>query len=339
MAIPAAAFVLAPQAYLLLFAGILLAILLTGSAELVSSHSPLKYGWALLIVCLAYLAVIALLAWLILPGVISDTRQFSKEMPERVEQARKLIEDTRLGRAILDEGAQGMDLSGLQERIGQIWKRSLGILSSIMGFLGSAVIIIFIGLYLAALPGSWRWPLDRFLPPEAREKGIAAARDLYDVLWRWLIGRLLDMTMVGALTWIGLLLLGMPLPLSLGFIAGALSFIPYLGPLLSVLPAILVALPEGLRMVLWVLGLYSAVQFVESYLTTPLIQKRAVSLHPVTILVAQIILGSLFGILGVALATPLAAAAMTLADTLAPAQQQARNHEPLRVDSQQQSGR
>lgn len=324
IAVPVVVLVLVPQAYLLLFAGILLAILLVGSAELIEKHTPLSHGWALLLVVLVYLGLVALISWIILPGVIKDLRQLGEQIPERMEQVRDMLKGTRLGQAILSESDE-FDMSGLQEQIGEVWKRSLGILSGIMGFLGSAVIILFVGIYLAVLPSSWRWPIRRFLPEGHQPRAIGLAQELYTILWRWLMGRLVDMTMIGVLTWLGLLLLGMPLPLSLGFIAGAFSFIPYIGPVLSVLPAVFVALSEDLSMVLWVIGLYAVIQFLESYLTTPLIQKHAVSLHPVTILLAQVVLGSLFGLLGVALATPLMAVIMTMADSLAPGESGATN--------------
>lgn len=318
MAIPVVLFVLAPEAFLLLFAGALLAIFLAGSARGIERHSPLSYGWALASCLLAYLAIAALLALLLLPRVAESLTELGEQVPERVSQAQDTLARTSLGRAILREADKAAEAERIRKQMGEIWRRSAGALSSLAGAMGSGVVVLFVGIYLAAMPGAHLRLLRRILPQGAARTAEDISGETGSVLWRWLMGRLLEMAVVGTLTWLGLILIGLPLALPLGFIAGSLSFIPYLGPILSLIPAILVAISESLAMVLWVLGVFFLVQGLESYLLTPLIQKNAVSLHPVTILMAQLVMGSLFGILGVALATPLTAAAMTIAASLTP---------------------
>jgi predicted PurR-regulated permease PerM len=97
--------------------------------------------------------------------------------------------------------------------------------------------------------------------------------------------------------------------LVLALFAGLACFLPYLGPIIGAIPIILVAGGESLNLALWALGLYCCVQFLESYLLTPLIQARAVSMPPAAVILNQLVFGALFGLLGLALATPLAAAA------------------------------
>ncbi|MBW3599182.1 MAG: AI-2E family transporter, partial [Planctomycetes bacterium] len=125
--------------------------------------------------------------------------------------------------------------------------------------------------------------------------------------------RLASMAVVGVLTAVGLLVLGVPLALGLAILAALLSFVPFLGPVVSAVPAVLVAFVESPTLALWVVGLYGAVQLVETYLVTPFIQQRAVSLPPSALLAAQILMGIMGGILGILLATPLA-----VSHTLAP---------------------
>lgn len=318
MAIPVVLTVLVPEAFLLLFAGALLAIFLFGSARGIERHSPLSYGWSLTAALLAYLALACLLGLLLLPRVAESLTQFGEQIPERISQAQDTLAKTRLGRAILREADKATEAERLRKQMGAVWRRSAGAFSSAVGALGSGVVVLFVGIYLAAMPEAHLRLLRRLLPQSAARKAEDISGEMRSVLWRWLMGRLLEMTVVGITTWLGLLLVGMPMALPLGFIAGALSFIPYLGPILSLVPAMLVAISESLTMVLWVLGIFFVVQGLESYLLTPLIQKSAVSLHPVAILMAQLVMGSLFGILGVALATPLTAAAMTIMDSLVP---------------------
>lgn len=113
------------------------------------------------------------------------------------------------------------------------------------------------------------------------------------------------MITVGILTTIGLLIIGMPLAFSIGFIAGLLSFVPYIGPILTSVPAILVGLSESQPMALKVLIVLILVQFFESYLITPLIQQKAVSLPPALLISMQVLMGVMVGAVGVFLATPL----------------------------------
>jgi predicted PurR-regulated permease PerM len=120
------------------------------------------------------------------------------------------------------------------------------------------------------------------------------------------------MTVVGVLTWLGLWLIGVPLAVVLGLIAALLAFIPNIGPIIAAVPAVLLALSEGPTTALLVVGVYVAVQSLESYVITPLIQQEQVSLPPALIISMQLLMGVLFGILGLALATPMAALGLTL---------------------------
>jgi predicted PurR-regulated permease PerM len=126
----------------------------------------------------------------------------------------------------------------------------------------------------------------------------------------WLIGRLASMAIIAVLTSLGLWLLGMPLALSLGLLSGVLSFVPYIGSVGSAIPPVLIALASSTELALYVVVLYTVVHVVEGYILVPLMQRRMGHLLPALTLVAQAILGALFGILGLTLATPLAAAAL-----------------------------
>lgn len=132
----------------------------------------------------------------------------------------------------------------------------------------------------------------------------------------WLVGKLLSMSIVGLLTTAGLWLLGVPLALAFGLIAAALTFVPNIGPVLSVVPPALLALTDEPRVAAYVVALYVGIQTVESYAITPIIQRRTVSLPPALTITAQVALGFLVGALGVAVATPLTAAVMTIVRVL-----------------------
>ena len=116
------------------------------------------------------------------------------------------------------------------------------------------------------------------------------------------------MTSIAVLTTAGLLILGVPFALLLGVSAGILAFIPNFGPILSVIPAFLVASVTSIELATYVIFLYVGVQLVESYLITPLIQKKAISLSPALHIIIQLTFGVLFGFLGLMFAVPFAVA-------------------------------
>ena len=115
------------------------------------------------------------------------------------------------------------------------------------------------------------------------------------------------MALIGVLTGIGLWLLGIPLPAILGVITATLTFIPNIGPILSLVPALLLGLLQGPMTAVYVVLLYLGVPVVETYIVTPVVQKKMVLLPPVVTLIAQLLAGSVLGGLGLMLAAPLAA--------------------------------
>ena len=124
------------------------------------------------------------------------------------------------------------------------------------------------------------------------------------------------MLFIGVLTWIGLLIIGVPLALTLGLIAGLFSFVPNFGPILSAVPAILLAFIDSPTSALYVVILFVAVQLIESNLVTPMIERRTVELPPVLTIAPQLALTILVGAVGLILATPILAVVMVLLQTL-----------------------
>jgi len=187
-------------------------------------------------------------------------------------------------------------------------------LTGLLGGLGSALVVAVVGIYFAASPDAYASGLVRFAPKGKRRTLRRLVTRTGDVLRRWLIGKGISMLIVGLLSYAGLIVLGVPLALLLAVFAGLAAFVPFLGPVIGGLAMCLVALSESWQLALWTAGLYVIVQTVESYLLTPIIQQRTVYLLPGVVLTAQLVMGTLFGIMGVALATPLTAILMTVLD-------------------------
>lgn len=211
--------------------------------------------------------------------------------------------EARLQRASEDGGASWMG-------------RALGVFSTLFGAVAGFAIILFTGIYLAASPDLYQRGALALVPRRHRARVSQVMSDVDHTLRWWLLGQLTAMVIVGALTWIGLAALGIPLAFALALIAALLTFIPNFGPIASAVPPALLALAQEPTKALWVVLLFLGIQTVESYFITPFIQKKAIAMPPAAILFSQIVLSLLFGFLGLLVATPLAAAVIVLAHRL-----------------------
>jgi len=180
-----------------------------------------------------------------------------------------------------------------------------GTVVSIGSGIADVIVVIVAGIFLATQPRFYLTGAVKMIPSGKRALALESITESEQALRLWLRGQLIAMVVVGLLTGIGLWALGMPSALALGLLAGLLEFIPFAGPLLSAVPAILLALAVSPDLALWVLLLYFAVQQFEGYVLTPLVQQYAVDLPGVVLLFSLIAFGILFGTLGVILAAPL----------------------------------
>ena len=177
--------------------------------------------------------------------------------------------------------------------------------ASVLSYL---VVIVIATIYAVARP----WPLVNgfvaLFPAGRRQEVREILADMYQTVQRWFVGQLGSMLIIGVLSTVALYLIGVPFALLLGIFSGLISFIPFVGPLLSVIPPVLLALIGTPVDALWVVLAYAIIQTIESYLLQPLIMSRAVFLHPAVVMFALLIMGTLFGFVGVLLAVPLVAA-------------------------------
>lgn len=298
---------------LLAFAGLLLGVLLDGLAMALVRRTPLRRGAALGVVLVGLVGLFVGSGFLIGPQIAAQAGEMRDAVMAGYASLRETLASVSWTRSLLSEMPGGGDLGGLASGV---LGRITGTLSTVFGTLANVFIVGFVGIYLAVHPHLYLDNAIRLFPRPRRQRMREATHRIGHAIRRWLYGQFLAMLIVGVLTTTGLLILGVPLALTLGVIAFLFSFVPFLGPIASTIPAVLVAFMEGPSMVLWVLGLYVGVQFIESNLITPLVQKRVVSLPPAILILAQILMGALTGLLGVALATPLAVTAIVLVQML-----------------------
>lgn len=292
---------------LLGFAGLLLSIVLHAFASWIADHTPLKPFPAYLATLIVIAGVLTGLGMLLAPRVLTQLSEAATVIPHSVQQAQAYLLQQPWGPHVLriiHRAAQG---TGAQLTS---WARS--ILEGIVDL----VIIIVVGFFGALNPRAYREGLLSLVPAEHRDRARGLSTKIVRTLRSWLVGQLVPMAVLGVASVIGLWLLGVPLAFTVGLITGVAIFVPYVGSISSGILAILLALPRGTHTALWVLVLYCIFHLIEGYLLTPLVQRRAVRLPPVLTVLAQYCLWSFAGVLGVAVAAPLAAAGLVLVKEL-----------------------
>ena len=175
-----------------------------------------------------------------------------------------------------------------------------------ISFLEAVVITVIGGFYLAAQPALYRSGLGKLFPRRMREEANETIDDIGVALRLWLIGQLIQMLLIGALTTAAVWFVGLPSPLALGVIAGLAEFVPYIGPLIASVPAILVASTQGPNVVLWTVIAYLAIHQIEGNLVVPLIQRQLIFIPPAVMLLGIVTILFVFGGASVIFAGPIA---------------------------------
>ncbi len=300
------------QVLLVVFAGVLVAVFLSGVSWYLSERLPISRGVALALIVLVLVGGAVGLAVVAGPPLAGQVVELTERLPEAFGRLQAALRENPWRAAL----TQDLDLSEVLPAPSDVLGGVTAAFSTALGAVTYLLIVLVIGIYGAATPRAYVDSVLRLVPPARRRRARQVMHALGRALGWWLVGRAIMMAIVGVLTTAGLWVAGIPSPPALGLIAALLSFVPYVGPVLSAIPALMVAALIGLTQVLYVLGVYGAVQLLESYLITPLVQERTVFILPAALITAEVLMGVLAGALGVLMATPLAVAVIVLVQTL-----------------------
>lgn len=301
------------DALLLIFACILFAILLYELSNLVQRKTKLTRKYALPVVVLSIMLIIGVGGTLMAPQISDQADKLVVAVPKALDDMRSTLGQYDLARRLLGGIPSNEQLA---QYVGKMMPNAGLFFSGILGAVGNVFIITFVGIYFAAKPALYIDGLVTLVPKGKRERAHEVLSEIGRTLSKWLVGKAASMVLVGALTAIGLSIIGVPLALILGIIAGLMDFIPYLGPLMAGVPAVLIAFSYSPTMALYTVALFGCIQLVEGYLLQPLVEQKTVSLPPALTIVMQVLFGALFGLAGVALATPLTAVIAVLVTML-----------------------
>ncbi|HEY1077865.1 MAG TPA: AI-2E family transporter [Fontimonas sp.] len=289
--------------FLLIFGAALLAVALRGVSEAIARHSRWSAETSLVLISIILVLLIAAGVHYSGPPLSEQGNQLWSQSVHAFETTRDWMKQFSWLRPVVD----GASAENLAEN-GQLLASNLGIaLMTLFGALASVLIAIVTAFYFAASPGTYVRGFVRLLPKPRRARGRQFLRECANTLRLWLYGQGIAMLLIAAVTYIGLALLGVPLALLLALIAGLTNFVPYFGPFVGAAPALVVALGVGPQTAVSVAMLFVAIQLIEGNILTPMLQRKISHLPPALTILSQTVMGALFGVAGVILATPVLA--------------------------------
>lgn len=296
------------QVVLLLLLSMLLALFLRELSRRLRRTLPVSPAVSVLIVTFTLLCLGGMTLWLLAPEITAQAEGLVSQVPESWAQIQQRWGHHPVGKWIL----RGVQAEAPDAPVRELMSRATGIFSSVLGAGSGLLFVFFMSLYLALDPHRYKNGVLVLFPAPRRSRVEEIMDTTAERLWQFLVAQGASMLVVFVMTTVGLWMIGMPVYLALGLLSGLLTFIPYLGPLLSFLPALLVAAASNGTSVLSVTLLYGTVQLLESYLITPMMQRKIADLPPALTILVQGALGLYSGVLGVLLAAPLTAAGMVI---------------------------
>ena len=294
------------QPLLLIIGGAIFAVFLDGGARLIGRVLPIGRGWRLAIVIILGFGFVGWVVWFA-----------GTTIAEQFETLRLVI-TAQFEKLMAHAASLGLIPEGQAANLGSQLLGSVGRLTSAVGSavgaIGSMILMLVIGIFLAVEPRLYDRGIAWMLPLRHRERFYRLAEQVGFTLRRLLAGRLVGMIFEGFFTWFMLAHVGQlfgigPVPMAalLGLITGLLAFLPNIGAITSGLIMVAVGFSAGPEQGVWAIIVYFLVQNVDGYLVIPYIARRTVDLAPAMVLAMQLLMGALFGILGVLFADPILA--------------------------------
>ena len=296
------------QVLLLAFAAVVFATAINQLVKLLEKKFKLNRKYAIAISVSAVLIFIIGFIALVIPPFIEQFQELVALVPVALEQLsnwnewlHNLLPDN------LIEEIRGLESLGqnVQSWMNDLVTNFFDLFSSTLSVLINSLLVIVLTIMLLAKPTPYKQTFLLMFPAFYRSRVQNILKKCEQNLAGWAIGILFNMAVIAILSGIGLLLLGIRLPLANSLLAGILTFIPNLGPVLSVIPPAAMALLDAPWKALAVIILYILIQQVESNILTPIVMEKQVSLLPAITLLAQVSFAVFFGILGLFLALPI----------------------------------
>jgi predicted PurR-regulated permease PerM len=290
---------------LISFAAIITAALLRGLAQPVVRYTRVSARLAIVIVIVALAVLLVAALWLTGQPMLQQLQELRNTVPRAWATVLSWLQVQPFGPQLLNWLDSAGDLK-------VPWDRVAGVASAATTALADTFLVLLLGVYLAFDPRLYRDGFLHLVPPARRAEIGAALSASGEALRRWMLGQGLTMVIVGTTVGVGLALLGMPIAAAMGFIAGLLEFVPFFGAIAWALLGTLLAFAQGPTQAFHVAIFFLIIQQLEGNIVIPMVQRWTVHLPPVLSLLAVVVFGTLFGVEGVVLGTPLMVVAVVL---------------------------
>jgi predicted PurR-regulated permease PerM len=261
---------------------------------------------AIIMLYLIFVGLLSLVLWMAVPSMVAELSDIARVMPRYADQAQDFA--ARVEKLDLPDQVHQIIRENTAKIEGFIYSSLKGFIAGIYKFLSKIFVIIFAPILAFYILKDWDKIKDTFLnlfTPGARADCIVLAKEMDTVLIEFFKGHLMVATMVGTLTGLAALIIGVKYALLIGIVSGITNLIPYFGPFLGGIPAVGLALAESGRMALYMAAAIVVIQQVESNLVTPRIIGDRLGLHPLVIVFSLLAGGQLLGIWGMLFAVPL----------------------------------
>ena len=311
------------QVFVLLMLGVLISLYLGAVSRWIQERTRIPEKTSLALAIFGSLGALVLLAWVLAPPVIDQTRQLIQQMPKFLDAWEGGL-DALANKipALRDAIGPKGEHRTLTALYGQLSGMFEGLPTKVFEIVHAAINVFAVavmGIYLSVHPALYREWLIALFPPIHRDLVRDVLADLADSLRAYIVGQLLTMTFLGAITALGLFLLDVPFSLPFGIFTGLVAIVPFFGTLLSTtLPALFVLTGSSfhgfspLGHALLVVGLGVVVHLIEGNIVSPLVMSKKVDLPPVLTIMAVLVIGQLLGGLGLIVALPILAALMVI---------------------------
>jgi predicted PurR-regulated permease PerM len=293
---------------LMVLAGTLIAVYFNGLADAIERRTPLSRRICMLISVIGTFVLVGLLFWFMGTKVQQQVNALSEDFPKLVSKLETQIRGVPIGAQMLD------NVSGNNSQ--KVINTAQNFFRTSFGVIGDIYIIIFLGIFFTVSPSLYKNGIISIVPRKGQSKAREIVDRLSKVLKGWLKGMMIAMVLIAVLSFTGLTVIGIPMALALAVIAGILNFIPNFGPIIAMVPAVLLGLVDSTQTAIIVAALYIVIQTLESNVITPTIQRRMINLPPALLIISQLLMGTLSGALGIILATPMLAIIMVLVEEL-----------------------
>ena len=313
---------------MLIFAASILVVFFTMPIRLFMRRFEMSRFLAIILSVIGFFVLVGLVGLLILPTIVREFGTLATEtIPTGIEQATEvlnsetLIEEFPFLEPILTDFEISNELinqvvSQVTEALGRLGGTVLPVVGGVASTILSVLIIFFLSMYLLAEPELYVNGIITLTPKWYRERMLVILQRIDSTLRAWLSVTGVSMIVVAVLTGLGLGALGIQEWLALGVLAGVMSFIPNFGPIVAVIPSVVVAIVQAPQNIIWTIVIIYGVSFIQSQVVSPVLASERMNMPPILVLLGQIIFGFFFGFLGLMLAVPLSACVAVLVDEI-----------------------